>query len=496
MNLEFLDSKDGDKTVKANGIFLHSPYSPKKEADRFVDFLTCPFNPAYIVITEPGLSYCVKEIRSKFPQAKVGAIRYVKDFDSFNKDFDFVFYKEKGTSIKNQLNSYFSEEKIFSVFFISWKPSEKAFPDENAEIWNEIKEALDFSKTLLITRQFFEKKWLINTTNFIKYSNDFYSINKTNLPLLITASGPSLEENLSTIKKLSKACLIIALSSSLSVLLKNDIIPDFCMTSDGGYWAKEHLKKLHKYNIPLAITSEADCQKKILKTHALIPMCYEDGISHNFCKMTELPFIKAKRNGTISGTALETALEITDNKIYFFGLDLKEARGFQHTQPNELEINASISDTRLNSKEKRAARQGLKNQALMIYENWFKEKKLPQNKVFRVISEKLRKNSLGDICDISPEDFNQIADKILAENNIKKPDCLLKKISASSENKNLNKILSYIKEESESQEWKKSLFPLDYTALLHNPQNEEIKKKLEKENSRLCEKLQKILIDE
>ena len=132
----------------------------------------------------------------------------------------------------------------------------------------------------------------------------------------------------------------------------------------------------------------------------------------------------------------------------------------------------------------------------MIYENWFKEKKLPQNKVFRIISEKLRKNSLGDICDISPEDFNQIADKILAENNIKKPDCLLKKISVSSENKNLNKILSYIKEESESQEWKKSLFPLDDTALLHNPQNEEIKKKLEKENSRLCEKLQKILIDE
>ena len=75
MELDFLDSKDGEKTVKVNGVFLHSPYSPKKEAQRFADLQTCPFKPEYIVITEPGLSYSLPALREKFPDVKIGAIR-------------------------------------------------------------------------------------------------------------------------------------------------------------------------------------------------------------------------------------------------------------------------------------------------------------------------------------------------------------------------------------------------------------------------------------
>ena len=494
MELDLLDSKDGEKTVKINGIFLHSPYSPKKEAQRFVDLQTCPFKAEYIVITEPALSYCQPFLKEKFPNAKIGLIRYTKEFDTYNKDFDFVFYYQGTGSIQNQLQSYFTEDRLFSVFFISWKPSEKAFEKENDEVWKEIKASLDYAKTLLVTRQFFEKKWLINTVNFIKYSKNYYSINKSNLPVLIAASGPSLEENLINIKKLENNCLLIALSSALPVLLSNDIKPDFCMTSDGGYWAKEHLKKLKKFELPLAITCEADCQKSFLKNLDLIPLCYPDGLSKKLCGLTDIPFTKAERNGTISGTALELALEITSGKIYFFGLDLAEAKGFQHSQPNELEANSAIIDNRLNTKEKRIARQGFKNASLEIYKKWFQEKNLPQNKVFRVISNSFKKNSLGQIKDISPEDFSLIAESIIKENNKAKGE-VLKKISVPAD-KNLSKIKDFIATNSESESWKKALFPLDYTALIHNPENQEILTKLQKENSRLTAKLQKILNDD
>ena len=495
MELDFLDSKDGEKTVKVNGVFLHSPYSPKKEAQRFADLQTCPFKPEYIVITEPGLSYSLPALREKFPDVKIGAIRYTKDFDAYNADFDFVFYHNTSDSIQNQLQSYFNEDKIFSVFFISWKASEKAFEKENNQVWQEIKATLDYSKTLLITRQFFEKKWLINSVNFIKYSKDYYSINKNQLPVLIAASGPSLEENLTTIKELKDKSLIIALSSALSVLLNNDIIPDFCMTSDGGYWAKEHLKKLKKYRIPLAIANEADCQKSLLKNLPLIPLCYPDGLSKKICDISEIPFTKAQRNGTISGTALELALEITSEKIYFFGLDLAEAKGFQHTQPNELELNSLLNDNRLITKEKRIARQGFKNTSLEIYKKWFQNKKLPEDKVFRVISDKYKKNNLGLIKDISPEDFSKRAEILIQKGNPKKKGEVFTQITSPSE-KNLSKIRDYITSISDTEEWKKALFPLDYTALLHNPQKQEIITKLQKENSRLTEKLQKILNDE
>lgn len=496
MDLEFLDSKNGEKTAKANGIYIHSPYSPQKEALRFTELLTCPFEPEYIVITEPGLSYVLPYLKEKYKKSKIGAIRYTDKFDSYNGLFDFVLHKNENKSLKNMLQSYFSEDKIFSVFFVSWKPSEKAFQKENDETWQEIKEVLAFSKTLLITRQFFEKKWLLNTINFIKYSDNYFLLNQTDLPLLITASGPSLKENLMTIKKLEKYCIIAALSSALPVLLSFDITPDFCMTTDGGYWAKEHLKKIRKKNIPLAITSEANCQKSILQNNPIIPLSYSDGFSERICKLTEIPFIKASRNGTVSGTALELAMEITCGNIYFFGLDLSEAKGFQHTQPNELETNNSINDCKLNSKEKRISRQSFKNESLEIYKNWFSEKKLPENKIFRVISNDLRKNSLGKISDISPDDFSNIALSIIADGKIKKESKLLKKCNSSEAQKNLDIIRAFINNNSESEEWKKALFPLDYTALQHNPENQEILSKLKKENSRLILKIQKILNDE
>ena len=495
MALEFLDSKDGEKTVKVNGMFLHSPYSPKKEAQRFVDLQNCPFKPEYIVITEPALSYSLDNLRQKFPGIKIGVIRYSTDFDSYNKGFDFVFYYKLPGSIQNQLQAYFTEDKLFSVFFISWKPSEKAYENENNEVWKEIKESLDFSKTLLVTRQFFEKKWLINSLNFIKYSKNYYTINKTDLPVIIAASGPSLKENLLTIKKLENNFLIIALSSAIPVLLFNDINPDFCMTTDGGYWAKEHLKKLKNYNIPLAIANEAGCQKSFLKNLPIIPLCYPDGLSKKISSFTDIPFTTAQRNGTISGTALELSLEITSEKIFIFGLDLAEAKAFQHTQPNELEFNSAMFDTKLNSKEKRTAKQGFKNASLEIYKNWFQNKCLPENKVFRVISNKFKKNSLGQIKDITPEAFSLTAEKLIKNGKTKAKGELLKKQDIPA-NKNLQKIKDFIETNSESENWKKSLFPLDYTALLHNPENEEIQTKLQKENSRLILKLQKILNDE
>ena len=494
MAFEYFDSKEGVKTVKANGLFLHSSYAPLKEAERFVQSQKPPFEPEYIVITEPALSYCVPYLRKKFSNAKIGAIRYCTEFSNQDSDFDFVFTSNNVINLKNTLLNYFTEENLFSVFFISWPASEKAFSEENKIAWNQIKEALYTAKTLLITRQFFEKKWLINTANFVKYANNFYALKKSNSPVFVAASGPSLKDILPLLKTIQSKFIIIALSSAISVLLHNGITPDFCINTDGGYWAGEHLKKLLDTSLPLALSCEAYCKKSILQNSKIIPLNYSDGMSLELCKNTNIPFIKASRNGTVSGTALELALNLTDSKVYFTGLDLCSQNGFQHTQPNELEINTSITDNKLSSKEKRLARASFKNESLEIYEEWFKKQELSEGKVFRIISSELKKNSLGMIKDISPDDFEKAS---TAYKNKKDFD-LEKTATISNEEKSetLNKLYDLIVQKSQTEEWKKTIFPLDYVTLKHNPSNQESKQKLEKENSRLVKKLQKILKDE
>jgi len=494
LNFEYLDSKDGVKTVKVNTLFLHSAYSPVKEAQRFCNNLKCSFKPSSIIITEPGLSYCLPFLRQSFPGIKIGAIRYTEEFSQYNSDFDFVIKTGKAFNLKNFLLQKFTEDNLFSVFFISWPASEKAFAEEGAKTWKEIKEALDTAKTLLVTRQFFEKKWLINSINFIKYAKNFYSLNKTSLPVLIAASGPSLKKSLPLIKNNQNKFIIIALSSAISVLLKNEIMPDFCISTDGGYWAGEHLKKLKKDNIPLALTAEAFCKKELLKNNRIIPLFYEDGISYSICRETSIPFIKACRNGTVSGTAMELALQLTSGKIYFSGLDLSEQKGFQHTQPNELELNSCLKDTYLSSKEKRISKSQFKNESLKIYQQWFSSFNSENSKIYRIISPELKKNSLGKICDISPEAFETECSLLKKEK-----EKLVKALAERSEKDrkaDINNVINYIKKNSATNEWKKAIFPLDYTALMHNPENPENLQKIEKENSRLIEKLQKILEDE
>ena len=83
------------------------------------------------------------------------------------------------------------------------------------------------------------------------------------MPVLVCASGPSLNCCIKIIKQFEDKLFIICLSSALSVLIKNNIIPDLVFSTDGGYWAGEHLKHLKKNkDIPLAVSCEAFVPKK------------------------------------------------------------------------------------------------------------------------------------------------------------------------------------------------------------------------------------------
>ena len=494
MSLQILDAKDGEKTAFYNNVYLHSSYSPKKEAGRWVDNINLLFEPESIIITEPALAFQLPYLKARFPNCKIAAVRYSHDFDAYNTSFDFVFYAEKEGQLFSSLTRSFSEEKIYSVLFLSWTASEKAFPKENKRAWQEIKQALERAKTLLVTRQCFEKRWLLNSLNLLKYTEHFFEVKKTDLPILIAASGPSLSDCIKEIKKNQEKFFIIALSSAILPLLKNDIKPDICLSSDGGYWAKAHLKSLFENDLPLAIPLEAALPKKLFKSKRIIPLAYSDGPSAELLKALKLDFTKAERNPTVSGSALKLAENITSGKIFFAGLDLAVSRGFNHTQPNELEKNSALTDRLLESKEKRLFKASLPSQSLEIYRDWFCLENA-EDRVYRIIGRNRGQTELGKIRDIGPEDFSLIFNKAVQKKDNKKWIEQRKENLPSKKEISL-KIRSFIDSYSRSPHWKKSLFPLDMVALNHDRNNPELLEKLEKENLSLLSKIQKILNDD
>ncbi|MBQ8679546.1 MAG: DUF115 domain-containing protein, partial [Treponema sp.] len=281
--IEFKPAKNNEITATYNGLWLHSSYNPSKEAERFAESLQPAKSDRFIIIIEPALSYCASFIKKRFPDKKTGAIRLVKDFSDYNGNFDFIIdlSNEKKESFSEIIFNTLGEEKIYSTYFADWEPSRKSFTEMHEECINAIKTCMEKSKTLLVTREYFEKKWFLNTLNFIKYTKNTVKLcKKIDRDILIIASGPSLHENLNTIKTYRRNFFIIVLSSAISVCSKNNIIPDLCMSTDGGFWAGEHLKRMPEKSV-LALSSESFCSRRILEKCNILPMQYEDGLSRS-----------------------------------------------------------------------------------------------------------------------------------------------------------------------------------------------------------------------
>ena len=161
--------------------------------------------------------------------------------------------------------------------------------------------------------------------------------------------------------------------------------------------------------------------------------------------------------------------------------------GYQHAQPNQLEFNSSLRENRINTKATRLTKSELTNGSLDIYKNWFINNPLnmPGRKVFRLMEEKDKKNSLGWIQDI---DLNSFAKMIPASSSAKeKTDYDIQ------ENNHIIKSVLLFSDKIKSDTWQKNLFPLDFVQLSHNPQNTEIKTKIENEWEKLKTQIEDIL---
>ncbi|MBP5402486.1 MAG: DUF115 domain-containing protein [Treponema sp.] len=473
MPVEYLNAKNGKLTCTYDGIYLHSAYDPQKESFRFVSTLKFDFIPENIIIIEPALSYCKKDFEKLFPKSKIIAVRFLTEIDSLY-DFDREFYYEDDSKLKNELFNYLGEDGLLNSFFISWPSSAKAFSDKDRKVWAVIKQLLRDCQSILATRQFFAKRWIKNQINFFTSLKNTVLIEKTDVPVLICASGPSLKNCIKTIKEINEYYFIIACSSAIKPLLKNGIVPDLCISTDGGFWAKKHLNCLINKDLTLAVTSEANIPRKLFDKR-ILPLAYTDGFDKTIFDSMNIKYTEAVRNGTISGTALEFALSITDKNVYMAGLDLESNRGFVHIQPNELEISAEAKDYRLKTKDSRIFSQGRESDSLKIYRNWFIDNsKKFKSRVFRVYNDYNFNYTLNEIQDININELKNV--------KLKKSDYFINRNMIQSDK---NKVFSIYRDLLNNEEFIRIYFPADSISIKRH-QNDELKKEFtDKLNSKL-----------
>ncbi|WP_444818324.1 DUF115 domain-containing protein [Treponema denticola] len=410
---------------------LHSSYNPQKEAERFSD--TIQGNPKIIVITEPGESYLASALRKKFPKAKLIAMRYTDNyFLESDKFWDRVWRPASGNPSFFLVNNI-PDEFLSSTLFLPWKPAEKVWPDSASWVWKEISEAVKIIQSLIATRSFFGKRWLKNMGDNFIYTEkpvklDFFGENniENNEPSFFAGAGPSLNEVLDNYSNNINGIFNIAAASALPAVLSRNIKLDLCISTDGGFWAANHLKYLtdEKFKeTALAFPLEAKIPYQILKNNNCLFLSYSSSLENLFFTNLGIAPIPAKRNGTVSGTAIELLLNKTGGKIFIAGLDLKESKGFSHCSPHESQIQKEIKANRLDPLSNFAAISNFDLRSLKTYEKWFCRMPVPRaERLFRIGKDL---PPLGNIKSIDGEDFKA---QVRAQEKINKKNIQIRKL--------------------------------------------------------------------
>lgn len=504
MAVEFFLAKNSSESAKANGIALHSAYNPEIEAERFAQGLDASFVPACVIVLEAALGHCLPFLRKKFPGAKIGVIRFCEDFKSRDKEWDFALSlrkdaSEKGASepLSERLFLALGEEGLYKTLFYEWPPSARAWPEETRIAWQEIKAAAQKAKAVLATREHFGKRWLKNKIHFFERLQKTATLKKIKAPLVICASGPSLEEALPAIKAARKKIFLCALSSSATVLARFGLEPDLCMSCDGGWWAKKHLDIFRKrlLNCPLALATEAALPACLFKTKTIVPLCYDDdALSKELFDALGVGCLFARRNGTVSGSALELFKSLSDGPIFFAGLDMQASKTRGHARPNALQTESEAKDFRLFPKATRAARSALKNEALEIYASWFSSFPLKEERVFRIKGREPFKRRLGSIADISAEDFLK---KLESQKNCESAS-FFTAANLSNEKDKKGAMRQVLEKWRGSKEFLAELFPADCIMAAREKDEQEKKRRLDaarKKSERLFQEIYKEGLD-
>lgn len=386
---------DNKSPVKAP--VLHSKYNPQMEASRYLDAVSIIKYPEFIVVTEPGESFLAGELRKRYPQAKICAVRYQNEFyRETDALWDFCWRPGTGIPLDTFLFNIIPDEYISLTSFLPWKPAEKFWPNEAKQVWQSIAENIHLLQNIINTRNAFGRRWLKNIIKNITEAENIAPFPEIKKPPLIIASGPMLENLSKDLKKYSQDFFICALSSASSFLTSQRITPDVVISTDGGYWAGR-LFNLNGPAIPVAFPLEAYIPKKILAESPCVFLNYGSAIEKDLFSLFDINTEKADRNGTVAGTAVRLFLSKTKAKVYAAGLDLQTGAGFSHSRPHPFSPENTGLYFRLSPLELKTT-EANSNSSLNVYRKWFENmKKENAHRLFRIRAEGTELTDLGGI---------------------------------------------------------------------------------------------------
>ena len=309
--------------------------------------------------------------------------------------------------LESFLSDVFETTGPDAVVWEVWPAFERLAPDTALD-WS--RRFRDLYRTVqgswLTQRRFGPRFWRNSLRNFLDCRHPVRLV-PGHRPLVVAASGPSLDDGLAVLARYRDLFDLWALPSSFETLVRRGLIPDAGVATDGGFYAREHLQRLAGTAVPMlaALGSAAD---PVLAGRPCLFFSQGMAVERALLESAGSPFPEVPSQGTVAVTALRLALAATTGPVFIAGLDLsfRDLKG--HTSPHTVDRRLEGLQNRLRPTEglwaerwfeqATVVHEGVRTSpALMTYAGWFRSRARFDRPVFRVSPSALHWNSMTEV---------------------------------------------------------------------------------------------------
>ena len=186
-----------------------------------------------------------------------------------------------------------------------------------------------------------------------KKTSTIFAYPKTDCPVLVTGAGESLENSISFIKGKRDFFKILAVDTSVSVLLENGIEPDYIIAVDAQIYNFYDFLEVKNKEIPLFFDITGYSGIPNVLNGPLFPFISTFADTRLLLRLEQYNLLpeKVPALGSVGLTAIYHALKITSNNVFYTGLDFAYKIGKSHANGSPRNLSELIVSTRLHPME-------------------------------------------------------------------------------------------------------------------------------------------------
>jgi hypothetical protein len=353
--IELFTAKSGAPSLKVDGVAMHSPYDPAREASRFVEETLAGDLPGTVVVLGECIGHVTDAVTRLRPGAHVIAAIYSEEIARAALLSGVpAWHPGDPMSFPDFLRARLDELQVEGLKVLEWPPAARAFPAVSRAANEALRQVIQELNGSFVTTVAAGRLWLRNSVaNFLHVEPVLAgSLCGQDRPIVIAAPGPSLEEARELLSETRAQFELWALPSSCAFLLESGLNPDLVVMTDPGFYSMHHLH-FDVPACPLAMPLSAARGSWSLRAAGGSPGCPVYFLEQPVVFERELlasarvaaPVLPP--HGTVAATAIDLALSSTRAPVIVAGLDLCARDLLSHARPNAFDRLLHLQASRL-----------------------------------------------------------------------------------------------------------------------------------------------------